>query len=397
MPSRLSSELPRKLMRSIGVIAITLLSAVLLLKTSLSHAQAPTKGIEGTWQGTLHAGRDLRTVVKITKSPTGELTGQFYSIDQGGQGFPTSSMSFNDNVLRFAIKLFDLTYEGKLSAEGNTLTGASTQAGNALPLNLDRATAATAWEIPTPPPPIKPMPADANPSFDVATIKPSKPDVPGKMYRVEGRRFTTLNTTLADLITFSYGVHAKQIVNAPDWINTEKYDLAATPDIEGTPSDRQLKSMVQKLLAQRFEFKFHDDKRELSAYTLTVAKTGPKMDKGQGDPNSLPGLFFPKLGQLNAHNATMQDFAQLMQAAVLDRPVVDQTHLPGRWDFILKWTPDESQFSGVGIKVPPPTDAADAPPPLFTAIQEQIGLKLDAAKTSVPVLVVDHVAKPTAN
>ena len=72
-------------------------------------------------------------------------------------------------------------------------------------------------------------------------------------------------------------------------------------------------------------------------------------------------------------NATMVDFAGLMQTAVLDQPVVDQTSLPGKWNFLLKWTPDESQFGGMGVKVPPPSDAADAPPPLFTAIQEQIG------------------------
>jgi uncharacterized protein (TIGR03435 family) len=96
-------------------------------------------------------------------------------------------------------------------------------------------------------------------------------------------------------------------------------------------------------------------------------------------------------------NATMGDFTGLMQSAVLDRPVVDQTSLQGRWNFLLKWTPDEAQFSGMGIKVPPPTDAPDAPPPLFTAIQEQIGLKLESGKAPVPVLVLDHVEKPSEN
>jgi len=108
-----------------------------------------------------------------------------------------------------------------------------------------------------------------------------------------------------------------------------------------------------------------------------------------------------QLGVLTVQNATMNDFTQLMQSAVLDRPVVDQTGLEGRWDFLLKWTPDESQFGGMGIKVPPPgdagSDAADAPPPLFTAIQEQIGLKLDAGKAPVKVLVLDRIEKPSEN
>jgi uncharacterized protein (TIGR03435 family) len=155
--------------------------------------------------------------------------------------------------------------------------------------------------------------------------------------------------------------------------------------------------MFQKLLADRFQLKFHRDTKELSAYVLTVAKSGPKMTKSDADANALPALFFRALGALTVQNATMDDFAHLMQSAVLDRPVVDQTGLPGKWNFLLKWTPDESQFGGMGVKVPPPSDAIDAPPPLFTAIQEQIGLKLDAGKAQVGVLVLDHVEKPSAN
>lgn len=155
--------------------------------------------------------------------------------------------------------------------------------------------------------------------------------------------------------------------------------------------------MIQKLLADRFQLKFHKDNREMPAYALTVAKTGSKLEKSQANEDGLPGLFFSQLGNLHVSNANMDDFSHLMQEAVLDRPVVNQTDLKGRWNFNLKWTPDESQFSGMGIKVPPPTDAADAPPPLFTAIQEEIGLRLDATRTAVPVLVVDHVEKPSEN
>ena len=93
----------------------------------------------------------------------------------------------------------------------------------------------------------------------------------------------------------------------------------------------------------------------------------------------------------------MADFAGVMQTAVLDRPVVDQTGLSGRFDFELKWTPDEFQFGGLRIKVPPPTENPDAPPDLFTAFQQQLGLKLEATKASVEILVVDHVEKPSEN
>jgi uncharacterized protein (TIGR03435 family) len=121
------------------------------------------------------------------------------------------------------------------------------------------------------------------------------------------------------------------------------------------------------------------------------------LTKSEGDPNGLPGLFFHALGDLHVTNANMADFAGLMQEAVLDRPVLDQTGLNGRFDFTLKWTPDDSQFGGMGAKIPPPTDSANAPPALYTAIQEQIGLKLDATKAPAEVLVIDHVEKPSEN
>jgi uncharacterized protein (TIGR03435 family) len=236
----------------------------------------------------------------------------------------------------------------------------------------------------------------------MATIKPSKPEQPGKAFLVRGNRFTTINTTMLDLITFAYDVQQKQVVGGPDWISTNKFDIAAQPDVPGSPNRQQLKSMVQKLLADRFQLKFHQDQKDLSAYVLTVVdQAGVKMKKNDSNPNGLPGLFFRQLGVLTVQNATMKDFTQLMQSAVLDRPVVDQTGLEGRWDFLLKWTPDESQFGGMGIKVPPPgdagTEAADAPPPLFTAIQEQIGLKLHAGNAPVKVLVLDRIEKPSEN
>jgi uncharacterized protein (TIGR03435 family) len=93
----------------------------------------------------------------------------------------------------------------------------------------------------------------------------------------------------------------------------------------------------------------------------------------------------------------MADFASTMQAAVLDRPVVDQTGLPGRYDFTLTWTPDEFQFGGLGVRVPPPADNADAPPNLFTAIQQQLGLRLESTKALAEVFIIDSVEKPSEN
>jgi uncharacterized protein (TIGR03435 family) len=365
-----------------------------------SRAQAPAaKGVDDTWQGTLHLQqRDIRSVLKVSRGADGALTGTMYpSIDQGGQSIKTSSLSFQDGTLKLAIQAMDLTYEGKLSADGKSITGTATLTNQSIPLVFERATPETAWTIPEAPKPIPPMAADAKPVFEVMTIKPSPPEQQGKLFTVRGGSFVTINTTLMDLIKFAYGVQDKQVANLPDWASSQKFDLDGKPDVPGMPDPDQLRNMVKQALGDRFQLKFHDDKKEMSAYVLSVAKGGEKMKKSDPDAGPLPGLFFRGLGVLTVTNATMEDFCHLMQSAVLDRPVVDQTELQGRYNFLLKWTPDESQFGGMGIKVPPPSDAADAPPPLYTAITEQIGLKLEAGKAPVQVLVVDHVDHPSAN
>jgi uncharacterized protein (TIGR03435 family) len=374
----------KKLM--LWIIVLAALSGALLAQS-----------ITGTWQGTLQAGaRELRIVIKISTTDADSLKAVMYSIDQGGQPIP-GAITLQGSAVKMSVPGIAGTLEGKLNADGNSIAGTWSQGPTPLPVNLKRATNETAWAIPEPPAPAKPMAADANPVFEVATIKPSKPDTQGKGFMVRGRQFSTINTSLSDLITFAYGLHARQITGGPGWIESDKYDLAAKPDGEGQPNDKQWKTMVQKLLADRFKLTFHRDKKELSVYAIVVGKTGPKLTKSDGDPNGLPGLFFRGLGVLPARNATMADFAGTMQTAVLDRPVVDQTGLPGRYDFLLKWTPDETQFAGLGVKVPPPTDNADAPPDLYTAIQQQLGLKLEPTKAPVEVLVIDRAEKPSEN
>ena len=206
------------------------------------------------------------------------------------------------------------------------------------------------------------------------------------------------NTNVNDLIALSYGLHAKQIVGGPDWFGTDLYDIEGKPDAEGLPNDKQIKTMLQKLLAERFKLTFHHDKRKLPVYVISVASGGPKMTTSS--PNGHTNFILRGLGDLLVTNMTMTDFATWMQTGVMDKPVVDQTGLPGRYDFQLKWTPDESQFAqfrGTGAVVPPPTDDPNAPPSLYTAMQEQLGLKMCPAKFPDDVIVIDHVEKPSEN
>ena len=373
-------------------------------QASAAPAQAATltdeKGFEGTWQGTLHAGQDLRIVTKISKADAGGYKAVFYSIDQGGQPISIDKVAVDGSSVTMTVNLIGGKYEGKLSGDGKTIAGTWTQGPNPLPLPLARATPETEWSIPTPPPPVPPMAADANPSFEVATIKPSKPDAKGKGFGFRGGHFVTFNTNVNDLIAFAYGLHAKQIVDAPAWFGTDLFDIEAKPDAEGRPSLKQMASMTQKLLEDRFQLKFHHDKRELSVYVISVASGGPKMTKSTASATDQQGFGFRGLGDLIVRNLSMADFATWMQSGVMDRPVVDQTGLTDRYDFTLKWTPDESQFAqfrGAGVTVPPPTDSASAPPSLYTAVTEQLGLKMGPGKVPDDVIVIDHVEKPSAN
>ena len=370
-------------------------------------APASPHDLADTWQGTLHGGQDLRTIVKITKDDKGVYKGIFYSIDQGSQGFNLDSVVLNGQDVKLTLKLFNLTDTGKLSADGKTLDGSSSQGGGSTPLVLTRATPETAWEIPKPQPPPKPMAADADPSFEVATIKPNNTGATNMQgLTIRGRNFATRASSLADLISFAYEVQVKQIVNAPDWYDKDRYDIAAVPEQEGVPSPVQLRVMIKKLLADRFQLTFHHDKREMSAYVLTVAKDGHKLKPTQL-PGPLPGIGIrPGTGgiTLNMINATIGDFTGFLQILVLDRPVVDRTAIQGRYDYQCTFTPDDSQFGGHPPQLPAQgnnggsTDTATpAAPSLYDAMQQELGLKLSAEKTSVDVIAIDHVVKPTAN
>jgi uncharacterized protein (TIGR03435 family) len=355
--------------------------------------------IAGDWQGTLQAQKSLRLVLRITKTDKG-WSGTMYSIDQGAQPIQATSVALDGSTFKYTVDLIGGSYQGTLSADGNSVAGTWTQGPTPQLLTLVRATKETAWEIPAPPPPPKLMAADADPSFDVVTIKPNNSGATSMQgLFVRGRNFTIRNGSLGDLIAFAYNVQVKQVVNGPEWRDKDRYDIDGVPDKEGVPSDKQLRTMMRKLLTDRFKMTFHQEKRELPAYVLAVAKGGQKLTATQLN-GPLPGFGMrPGAGglTLNVVNATMADFTSFLQMLVLDRPVVDQTALAGRFDFKLTFTPDDSQFNGHPPKSPTQTEGTESSPGLFEAIQQQAGLKLEAQKTSVDVIALDHVEKPSAN
>jgi uncharacterized protein (TIGR03435 family) len=370
----------------------------LIVFAAASGAVLQAQDIAGTWQGTLQppgGNQTLRIVIQISKDGQ-NLKAVLNSIDQPAPPFTASAATFQNSILKVAVPAISGNYEGKMNGDGNSISGTWTQ-GAPMPLNLNRATPQTAWAIPEPPPPPKPMAADANLAFEVATIKPSEPGRPGQSILV-GRggsnMFTTTNTTLNDLITFAYGIHVRQIVSGQPWMESDKFDITAKPEQPGIPNVDQLKTMVQKLLKERFSLAFHSEKRELSAYVITVGKNGPKLAKNETG-GILPGFGGRGPGSVGVRNSTMAEFAGFLQGRILDRPVVDQTGLSGKFDFTLDWRPDLTQLPpGANPQLPPEVEARSD---LFTSIQEQLGLKLEATKAPVEVYVVDKVQKPSEN
>ncbi len=351
--------------------------------------------VSGNWQGTLQSGNGLRTILKIVKADSGGWKAVVYSIDQGGQPNTVTGLTVQGSNISFAVKTLDLTYAGTFNSARTVVTGHATLDGQTHVLNLDRVSEEKTWAIPFLP---EPVPANASPSFEVATIKPSAPGKFGKAIGFQGRHLMAANLDMNDLITFAYGLHVKQIVGAPDWFANQLYDIDGVPDVQGPPSREQSDLMLQKLLADRFKLSFHHEKRELSVYAISLGKSGAKLAKSPEGPNDPIVFHFRQLGDLTVKNLTMTDFAQWMQATVMDRPVVDRTGLNARYDFTLKWAPDPSQFGqarGTGV-VPSSNDDPNTPG-LYTAIQEQLGLKLEAVKAPDDVIVIDHVEKPSAN
>jgi len=375
---------------------VLLIIVLALTSAGVLHGQE----MAGAWQGTLQpaaGGPALRIVVQLSQAADQTWQARMYSIDQGGQPI-NGAVTLQGSVVKIAVPGIGGTFEGRLSDDRNSIAGTWTQ-GASSPLNLVRATPATAWAIPAPPPPPAPMAANANLVFEVATIKPSSPETRGQSILV-GRGgsnlFTTTNTTLNDIITFAYDIHLRQVMGGPSWLESDRFDITAKPEQQGIPNIAQLRTMVQKLLAERFGLAFHREKREMPAYVLTVGKGTPKLTKNENG-GLLPGFGGRGPGSIGVQNSTMAEFAGFLQARVLDRPVVDQTGITGKFDFTLAWRPDVAQLGPPGAaptQLPPDVEAR---PDLFTAIQEQIGLKLESSRAPVEAYVIDKVQKPSEN
>lgn len=256
--------------------------------------------------------------------------------------------------------------------------------------------------------------------FDVASIKPAAPDSEHFMFGIRpmpGGGINAANVTLKLLIQNAYGVRDFEISGGPGWIGTARYNIEAKPDSPAGPNE--WKEMLKNLLADRFQLAFHRETKEFPVYALMLArkdgKLGPGMveskeggcvardpSKPLGPPGpgqkQFCGNVLMGLSQMTATASTAADIAPLLSFAV-GRKVIDKTGLTGKYDITLKYTPDENQRAMMMPPGAPPTPArGDAPgPSLFSALQEQLGLKLEAQKAPVEILVIDRAEKPSEN
>jgi uncharacterized protein (TIGR03435 family) len=223
--------------------------------------------------------------------------------------------------------------------------------------------------------------ADSLPSFEVASIKPSKPSTDGmSIFGDPNGRLSVQNATLKDLIRFCYRLRDFQILGGPKWLEVDRYDIAAKPEDRSQPE--QVLLMMQQLLADRFQLKFHRESKEAPVYELMVARNGPKLRTP--DPNGKPGIQ-GRRGRIDAWGTPMPIFAQYLSQR-LGRTVIDKTALTADYDFILEYQPDENEDV-----------TTDRGASIFTAIQEQLGLRLQPAKGSVEIFVIDRAETPSAN
>jgi uncharacterized protein (TIGR03435 family) len=371
----------------IAFVVFVLLSTMM----PVVRAQGPA-GIAGNWQGTLDTDKPLRIVLKVSRvgdAQHGGWQGVVYLLDSGMayEGHNSTTMSLDVGAVRLAIAPIEVQFEAKLSADGKSMTGMWTQgSGSGHLLTLTRADGDAAWEIPKAD--VR-MAKDADPDWEVATVKPSDPEDKNGGFQWKGGRELIERKTVKDMLVLGYGMHEKQLVGVPGWAESERWDVEGLADVPGHPSLEQLQSLVRKILAERFGLKMHIEKRETGVYAITVAKGGPKLEKSAGDPNGLMSEDdHDNGGQRMVHmtNATMGELALLMKF-MMERPVVDQTGLTERYDFRLTWTYDDSKV---------PTDGT-APPTLFTAVQEQMGLKMESIKAQTDLMVIDKLERPSAN
>jgi uncharacterized protein (TIGR03435 family) len=254
-------------------------------------------------------------------------------------------------------------------------------------------------------------PGFAQLTFEVASIKPANPDTPGSSFQfMPGGGLKMMGIPLRGMITFAYDVPDFQISGGPGWLGTARFDVMARPERAAADGIEDLAKMTDQqrrtvrvqmakrlraLLADRFQLVVHKEEKEQPIYALVVSKNGAKLQEAK-EAVGRQGMSTGR-GRSQGFGVPMEALVQVL-SNLMGRPVVDKTGLTGKYDFVLEWTPDaadaRAQGFGDGINEPAP---APGGPTIFTALQEQLGLRLESQKGPVQNIVIDRAEKPSEN
>jgi len=231
--------------------------------------------------------------------------------------------------------------------------------------------------------PVAALLAQAPPAFEVSTIRPTAGPIPGVppmfgQQRTTADTLTVRHTPLIEVIRRAFGVVEQQLVGGPDWVRQQRFDIVGKSAVPAT--DAELWSMVRPLLEERFKLKYHREPREVSGLALVVGKNGPKLTRSEGGSNNISAAG----GVLTGHNVPMASLAGLL-SSVMRQPVTDATGLEGTYNFSV----DPKPYAGQG--------PFDLPSMTITAIQEELGLRLESRKFELQVMVIDHIEAPDEN
>ncbi len=249
-----------------------------------------------------------------------------------------------------------------------------------------------------------------SPAFETVSVKPTDSGYHGSSMRDTAGQATYTGMTAAMLIRMAYGIRDFQLIGGPAWINSTRYDVTARvpagshPDFPADPMTatekqrdtfrEQRTAMVRAMLADRFGLTIHRETRDLPVYILTVAKDGPKLKDNGGkvsDASLKPGMMRFNNGIFMGSQVDLGSLVQTL-GMISDRSIVDKTALTGKYDMEMKWSPEQ------GFRAPSESGGAlPDGPSLFTAIREQLGLRLDSGKGPVEVVVIDSIQPPTEN
>jgi uncharacterized protein (TIGR03435 family) len=228
------------------------------------------------------------------------------------------------------------------------------------------------------------------PAFEVASIRPNANGFSAPL-DIGPKRFGAMGMSLNVLIQWAYDVRDFQVTGGPDWLNSARYDVQATT--EEAVSQSRMRLMLQSLLADRCRLQLHRDNREFSGYDLTVAKNGPKLQPL--NETSARGGIQIRSGVLSGRGAPMATLAGALTILV-ERPVLDKTALDGKYNFKLEYDPS-SVVNREAPRENPPTAAPSPGASIFTALQEQLGLRLESRKGPLEILVIDRLETPSEN